>query len=316
MIKLCRQLCLFLFLLAVSACSSGPAPLPYAAEQGELILEQGVESHQQGRYAEALFLFNQAANHFRSIDNQAKLLIALLNLAETAEIIGQQDLAYTTAHSAKDLAEERNLTRQYLRAKLLLARIQFERGHFEHSAKYADELLERAPTDATALHLSALILRTELALKTEPNNLQWLQRLRQQKPTNPLYKAKILRVEAAYLQATNGVTAQEKQERALVIYQQAAYRPGTASVLAELAQNYTLQSAFMQAENAVRRALYIRAWLNDNRRAGELLMQLANIQEQQGNLPRAQHTRAVMAQLESQPTMIRNSGFLNLLDKQ
>src|SRR5690554_160180 len=315
MTKLWRQLSILLLLLTVSACSSSPAPQPYATEQGELILEQGVESHQQGRYSEAVFLFNEAANHFRSIDNQAKLLIALLNLAETAEIIGQQDLAYKTAHTAKDLAEQNNLAGQYFRAKLLLARIQLERGNIEHARKYTDELLAQAPTDEVALRLSALILRAEIALNTEPRDLQWLQRLRQQNPANPLYKAKILRVEAAYLQVTDLAATQEKQEQALRIYQQAAYRPGTANALAELAQTYTLQSAFTHAEDSVRRALYIRAWLNDNRRAGELLMQLANIQEQQGNLPGAQHTRAVMAQLESQPAMIRNSGVLNLLDK-
>lgn len=317
MTNLLRQgVYVFLLLLTLTACRSAPPAQPYAAEQSFMLLEQGVESHQQGRYPEALFLFKEAANHFRSIDNQTKLLLALLNLAETADLIGQQDLAYTTAHTAKDLANATAQPNQYLRAKLLLARIQYERGNVPHALKYANELIADIPPTQTALTFNALVLRAELELETEPTSQQWLAALRQLKLNHPLYQARTLRVEAAYLLATQLAEAKAKQEQALFIYQQAAYRPGTAAALAELAHTYTLQDDFAEAEDAIRRALYIRVWLNDSRRTGLLLAQLANTLERQEKHSKAARARNLAGKLEAQPTLIRSSGFLKSLENE
>ncbi|RUO39373.1 hypothetical protein CWE15_09630 [Aliidiomarina taiwanensis] len=294
-------------------CSKTPPP-PYASEQSNMLLEQGVQAHQQGRYSEAMYLFEQASAHYRSIDNQAALALTLLNFAETAYLVGARERAYRVAHDAADLAKAKEELNLYWRAKLLLARIQFEEDNAPHALEYVEEFLTLYD-NTSPLYLNALILRADIAFQQDANNTLWLEQVQSMPTSNPLYQARVLRLNALYHVAHSPHLAEHELNAAHNIYRRLTFRPGIASTLTQLSELYATQARYDEAKQVGLRALHVRAWLKDDHGARQLLLHLASVSDLQGKQDWAEQARQLAWQLRIEPSQIRNPNFLDALDK-
>lgn len=308
-----RLLALALVVIVIAVGCSKTPQQPYPTEQSNMLLEQGVQAHQQGRYTEAIYLFEQASTHFRSIDHQAELTLALLNLAETAYLVGTQERAYRVAHDAADLAKANEAMNLYWRAKLLLARIQFEQDNAPHALEYVDEFFQ-SHDKASPLYFNALVLRADIAFQQEPSSTHWLEQVHALPINKPLYKARVLRLNALYHAVSSPHLAEQELTAAYDIYQRLAFRPGIASTLTQFSEFYAAQERHKEAKQAGVRALHIRAWLNDVERTRQLLNHLANLSQLEGNQAWVEKARQLAWELKVEPSHIRNPAFLEVLN--
>lgn len=259
--------------LALAGCSSSAPPAePEWPESAPL--ERGLEAYQEGHYQQALRLLARAQHEFKLSDARAGLLVTHLNLAEV--LLRLERPAAAGEHIAEAAALSHELDHQEAGTRVALQRVRqlLLQESYGQAERVLSEYWPAASLQDRAAHngysLAALQLSTQLALAVGdlPAAEQWLEVLEQATEAEPatatgrLHRARYLRLQADYGQATGQAAAEVRagREAALQWYRESEHRPGIGATLAELAYFYQRQGRAEQANDYARRASYIFAW--------------------------------------------------------
>ena len=88
-----RALLIAALLLALAGCGSNKPPPPPAVAAPLDALRLGMQSYDDAQFVAATQLFGKALVHYRSVDDSRGQVIALLNLADVALVLGEHQRA-------------------------------------------------------------------------------------------------------------------------------------------------------------------------------------------------------------------------------
>lgn len=315
-----RASILVVFIMLLSGCSAKPEPVPFSVSQADLLLERGVQLHARGDYHDALFFFSRAANEYRSLDQRARLQQAHQNLAETAFLVAQYDLALQAAKEAKSMAVALQLPAREQRARLALARAlnAFGADDNDYWSRASEELtpllsplgsvnaaLRKPAQQWSSLERSAVLLQAHIEVQQGTSHGPWLARANQAalREAHPTYHARLLRLEAQ----ADPTQRLDKLNEALDIYTKEGFRPGIAASLEAIAADFAdaahQQDGTAQALSYFERALYVRVWLNDAYHIQLNLAALQELHQQLGNAEQAEHYQTLLQRLSTNPAV-------------
>lgn len=270
-------LCLTLIsLTGISACSSGPAekPLAKSITSPALLLDQGVQQYNNNDYQRAISYFEKSLLQYRSIDNQTGITQCSLNLAKSLMAINNDQLAAEYLIKADAIIKKEKLDGLSEHLQLLKSSLAIRETSYEAALQELEPVLNS--TNPTT-QLAALKNRTKIAFIKNDNNKQlWLDKYKTQQLKTPeatkSHQARILRFEAKQARDTDTQTALLKQS--LSISRELANRPAIAATLAQWAAVNMQAENFIDAEEQLLRALFIRHQLGDVKNSLLLLQQL------------------------------------------
>lgn len=283
-----RYLLVAALLTLLAACSSKGDQPPEAQVQADRLLQRGVAAYQQGDYLLATNHFTRALVDFQGFDQRSGQLQAHLNLAETLLQLGRLEAAREQTAIAQHLAAELQKEGAIEQAHWLLARLAWLEKNpeltLQELAYFLPEAARSIAADASGLLLSALALRTQLALELSDDGPAWLaayQAAVEESPSSS-HQLRLRRFQArelwqqGYLQA-----AEDELEAVLDTYRRQVNRPALAATLNELGQMYWQEGQLGRAEDSIKRALRIRLQMHSRLHASQLQDDLKKIREQQ-----------------------------------
>ncbi|MDX1443259.1 MAG: hypothetical protein R3270_05685 [Gammaproteobacteria bacterium] len=302
-IPLVAMLALLLVSL-LSACGSAPPQRPVAETTGERLLREARAAHAADRYQQALLRYTDATEHYRSLDDNRQLALALVSRAEILLLFGESEGAMRTLGELGDALQRFDNTPGLEARRLLLeARLKASMSDGSEAARKAvATLLDRE--DAIGEAARILDCREQLRLG-DGSCVSTLQ------PASRLGKARVLRLRAeAQLNETNIEEALRFNQEALQLYREAHYRPGIASSLQERADILSQSGEAgdrSTARDLLVRALDIRIWLRDRVHAARVTDRLASMEPEGG-------WQALTTQLERErPRWLAIEGMLDIL---
>lgn len=270
----------FLLLLLLAGCASPPPERPPVLVDSERYLHQGVAAFHNDEYRLAADLFQRALHLYQGIDHRRGELLCRLNLAETALAVDNHAAAEGQLAAAAGLVQADPALRP--RLALLRARLALRRGMHAEAGQWLEGLLpgfdgERVTTALDSTTLAVLAVRTRLAFdRGDEDAGLWSRRfsLAVGEGERPLYRARALRFEAAL--APSGQAA-EKLDQALALYKAVPYRPGIAATLEAQAALHMSAERWLEAEDALRRALAVRSVLLNRADTADVLRRLMRV---------------------------------------
>jgi Tfp pilus assembly protein PilF len=291
-----RVLIVLAISLALTACGSRKPPPVEAVAAPLDALRLGMQSYQDHQFIAAQQLFTKAYALYRSVDDARGQVSALINLADTALVLGEHAIA------TRQLAEaERLVTRDGLREfgahlKLLQAQAAFQAGVHAEVRAMLDALLA-LPDAGADITRAARFERARLALETGEDATALLDAARaslRNAEVTP-YRARMLRLDAdAARRAGDAARARVLLDQALELYKLDLYRPGIAATHAELGALAATAGEHDQARDHYERALAIRLWMNDRVHGALTLSALAELETAAGDETRAAKLRDML----------------------
>lgn len=299
-------LLLLVSILLLAGCSSISDTRPEVIRKGEYYLEHGVTAYGNSDYITAADFFSKALAQYRSIDDSHGILLGRINLAETAMATGNTQAVLIQLDKAEEVAQRMNPPRYLDRLKLLRAQVYWREGKSGQVMPLIEPLIpafnskNEPEARPSLITLTALTLRTDIAFanidKDQESARLWLTRLQNSLHKNgdatPLHNARLNRFEAqlAYRDGKQQL-ALHMLDEALKEYRKAAVRPAIAATLTETARLYMSLKQWDNAEERLKRALYIRVWIMDRVGSREALYLLAAIYDETGRSDKAQLSR-------------------------
>jgi tetratricopeptide (TPR) repeat protein len=279
------------FTLALSSCGSNKPPPAEALSAPQDALRMGMQSYQDAQFIAATQLFGKALVQYRSIDDARGQVVALMNLADVALVLGEH------ARAAAHLAEAERLVQRDRLAQFAahLALMKCQQGAQAGDAAGARAQCEAAlgADDATpALEVGARIELAKLAL-AEGQDWQTLRgpvaaavEADGRAPT----RARLMRLDADAARRGGDLDAAYAQlTKALAVYQTALSRPGIAATHEELATVARAQGRPAVAKDHYERALHVRLWMSDRVHGALVLEGLVAVETELGDAARAAH---------------------------
>lgn len=311
-----RQRCWIVLLLSLLlvTCVSSPDDTPRHTARGERLLEQGVASFERDEYRNAITLFDQALQFYQGLDHREGIAQSRINLAESALSVGNLSAAEHYLQQLNTMLEEKGLVGYRIRITLLSSRLEFMRGQYEKAQHTISALLPSfndkqqltQPVDLQMLNIIAS--QTRLAFKLEPQQaVLWTQRFENalQQSNKPLdnFHALLLRFQSDLSHRLgNHQQARQQLEDALTIYRKNAKRPDIADTLQSLAQIYSEQGQYLQAEKLLQRSLNIRILILDRIGTQNTLHELIDISKKLQRTERINVYKQLLGKLEDQDT--------------
>jgi len=279
---------------------------PVSVGPGEQLLAAGVQSFTIGDYTAAMQYFKGALAVGRGVDDDRGVVLAEVNMAETA--LGMGDLSQVRNHllEAQRLVEQRGVEGFASRLEMISANLAIREGRGDVGISILAPYL----TNTNGLHgnndysdeyrLAALISRTELAFTDddEENDQYWVALYRQvfadSAISNISYKARLLRFEARLAHL-----AQKRMERdkflaqAMKIYREGLTRPGLAALLVEWGRYLAEDEDRNGARDLFNRAFFVRVQMRDRYGCEQVLSLLEALDAADGEDvgPRLEETR-------------------------
>lgn len=299
-------LLLSLLFLHLIGCTSVSDMRPEVVRKGEYYLEHGVDAYANSDYVTATDFFQKALAQYRSIDDTHGVLLARINLAETAMATGNSQAVLNQLDAAEEVAQRSSADTYHKRLQLLRAQVYWRERDSKRVLTLIEPLLpqfdEKGKPEERPdlLSLTAVILRTDIAFskieEDHENAIRWTRRLeaclRSNDDTTPLHNARLNRFKALLAYRDGHVNrALEMLDQALVEYRQAAVRPAIAATLTETARLYMSMKKWPEAEERLRRALYVRVWILDRVGSREVLYLLAAVYDETDNREKAELSR-------------------------
>lgn len=277
----------------LAGCGSNKPPPPAAVAAPLDALRLGMQSYDDAQFVAATQLFGKALVHYRSTDDTRGQVIALMNLADVALVLGEH------ARATEHLAEaERLVQRDMLKgfeAQLPLLQCQaLAQAGDAAGAKARCEAVLALPEIGPKVALSA---RFELAkLDTaEWSTLRPALAKAVDADGRPNSQARLLRLDAEAARRAGAFDdAYAKLSAALAIYQAGLYRPGIAAAHEEMAVVARAQERDPVARDHYRRALTIRFYMSDRVHGAAALEGLMTLEESVGDLERADKLRDML----------------------
>jgi len=270
-------LCIFL----ASCVSEGDMrPIPYL--KSEDLLKQGLAAYQQDDFIQASEKFTDAFVLYQSFANTKGMLLAQLNLIETA--LAVDDFAQVTTRLASlDRAELEPAFAHKL--ALLEIKLAYQQQNYPLALQKLQPLLikisPQLPTTDTALTLWAMQAQLQLLIQPQlPSTglALFQQGLSQLVTPSPYYEALLKRLLAQVaLNQQDYATAHTVLSQALAYYQAQANRRAIANCFEDLAGIAAAQQQPQLQKQYLTKALAIWAWLKNEYKRQFLQSQLERL---------------------------------------
>ena len=272
---------LLITVFSLNACTSTPDIRPHAVIQSEKIMQQGLKAYQQDRYLQAINSFNKALVLYQSIDQQNGILLARINLIESALAISRFDLAEQNFA----LLGNTEFLQPGLNSKIILLKAHnfFLQERYHEAQQTLDPLLPQLPDiydKPSPKQINLLLTKTIFAIfALSADADSWFKQLDtvivENSNINIKQKALFKRLSAHIaLQKNNKEQAINLMQQAIDLYKSSANRRAIATCLQEIAQFYYTMQNITAANDSLNRALLIRKWLNDTYKTKALIQQL------------------------------------------
>ena len=275
---------LIILLLSLNACARRQDIRPQPIIQSEQIMQQGLKFYRQDSYIQAIQTFNKALLLYQSFDDQNGILLAKINLIESALAISLFDLAKQTL----DSLPSRMLLDESLKNKVLLltAHSFFLQENYEQALKTIQPLLSQLPEINTPLsrkQINLLLTQTKFAIFAQSAEAsQWFEKLNKVILDNSqltISQQALFKRLAAHiaLQKEQHQQAIALMQQSINLYKTKANRRAIATCLEEMAQIYLAKNNYPAARERLTRALAIRQWLKDQYRSTDLINKLKRL---------------------------------------
>lgn len=275
--------------LALVGCGSKKPPPVAAIGAPQDALRMGMQSYDDAQFIAATQLFAKALTHYRSIDDARGQVVALMDLADVALVLGEHARAAVHLEEAERVVQRDRLGQFATHLALMKCQQRAQAGDAAGARVQCEAALGAA--DATpALVVGARIELAKLALT---DGQDWSALRKQvvaavEDDGRPGSRARLLRLDAdAARRAGQQDEAYATLTRALAIYQTALSRPGIAASHEELAVVARAQGKPAIARDHYQRALHIRLWMSDRVHGATVLEGLIAVEAELGNAERA-----------------------------
>ncbi len=255
-----------LLALLLTACGSRPTRQPAVVLDSENDMALGMRAYQDNNYTQARNYFARALAQYRSVDQRAGELNALIDLADSALGQGEYLAARDYLGEADKFAANGSFTALRPHIELLTAYADMQAGDTQLAAAQLDALLND-PTTPADIRQAALFAHTQTAFDLKSADATaWLGKLGAALGKNPdaLSAARYQRLQA--MAARNNGDLQQATAlytKALNAYRAVYYRPGIAATLEEWADLSMQQKNWNTAKNQLQRALDVRLSMYD-----------------------------------------------------
>jgi len=289
-------LALLLVAALAAGCGSRKPPPPEAVAVPLDALRMGMQSYQDDQYVAAAQLFAKALAHFRSVDDSRGQVIALMDLADVALVLGEHARAAHHLAEAERLVQRDRLPGFGAQLQLMLCQTAAQAGDAVGAEARCGAVLALAEVDPRV----ALAARFELAKLALTRAAGWeaaraaLAEALDADP-RPTTRARLLRLDADAARRTGDLAgAYAALTKALAIYQAELYRPGIAASHEELAAVAQAEGKLEIARDHYERALTVRMWMLDRVHGASALAGLASVEEARGATARATELRELL----------------------
>jgi hypothetical protein len=289
-----------LLALLLAGCGSNKPPPPEAVAAPLDALRLGMQSYDDAQFVAATQLFGKALVHYRSVDDSRGQVIALLNLADVALVLGEHARALSHLEEAERIVERDALKGFAAQLPLLQCQAMAQAGDAT-GAKARCEAVLALPDLGPKFALSARLELAKLAMAADGASAETWSALRPPlakavaDDERPNSQARLLRLDAdAARRAGAFDDAYAKLSAALAIYQAGLYRPGIAATHEELALVARAQERDAVARDHYQRALTIRFFMSDRVHGAAAIEGLMTLEESVGDLERAEKLRDML----------------------
>lgn len=286
----------------LAACVSSPDDTqPDNISSAEKTQTSGVNRYDAHDYEAAYGLFKKALHQYRTIDNPAGIVTSSINIARTLYASRQIQVASEWVQKAQQLNQlyqPENHLQLDKHISLLTAAIHIENDQIDKAKKQLENVISNKSD--SAIKLSALQLRTQIAFNQNQNQLAWLQKYRDainQNPQSTHHHARAARFSAQLEQDEH--KRQSLYGQALNLYRDIAHQPGIASTLYEWADSDIKHNTTNGVENKLTRALYIRLQLKDRHSSSDTLKALQSYYARAGKATHEKNAKYWRKQLNS-----------------
>jgi tetratricopeptide (TPR) repeat protein len=294
-----RALLLVLLVVLAAGCGSRKPPPPPAVAAPLDALRLGLQSYQDSQYVAASQLFAKALANYRSVDDSRGQVIALMNLADVALVLGEHERALQQLAEAERLVQRDRLAGFGAQLQLMTCQAAAQAGDAPTATARCEAVLALEDADPRI----ALAARFELAKLAQAAGGDWrAQRARLEDDLDddprPTTRARLLRLDAGAARAAGDLDgAYAELTKALAIYQAELYRPGIAASHEELGAVARAQGRLDVARDHLDRALTVRMWMLDRVHGASALAALAEVEEARGATERAARLRELLEYL-------------------
>lgn len=301
----CRRttfICIIL-LLCVACGSRTPQKLAEPLQTAADYEVRAVNAHRAGEYALADRYFNVARELYLMLDRRHEHARTLVNLTQNALIINELSGANDYLIALDVQIRYAELLEYEPRLKLLQSEYLIRTDHYSEAVHILNELLADTMTPEH-LRSPALINRAVAAFNLDAADArQWLSRAEAAaEKSNPLQKARLLRLRGQLAQTHDAATAEGFFSEALRIYREARFPPGIAACLAELSGLEQARNNPAAAAALLQRALAIRLEMQDRHTTEKLLLNLRKLAQAEGNTAAANNYQAQLERLRESHT--------------
>ena len=267
---------LWLTILALFACSAGPAEKPQAVSFSSptKLLNNGVHHYNNNNYPKAIDDFEKALLQYRSIDNQQGIANSCLNLAKTYMAINNNQTASEYLLIASRIIKQASLNELNDHLHLLNSSLAINKTLYDSALQELQPVLN---SENSTAQLAALKNRNRIAfIRNDDDKQQWLEKYKTQQQKHPentsSHLARILRFEAEL--SENEKDKIELLTQSLAISRSLADRTAIAANLTQWASIDIDTKRYLEAEDKYSRALFIRHQLGDVKNSLMILQQL------------------------------------------
>ena len=280
--------------LSLAGCGSNKPPPAEAVSAPQDALRMGMQSYEDAQFIAATQLFGKALVQYRSIDDARGQVVALMDLADVALVLGEHARARAHLEEASRIVQRDRLAQFATHLALLECQRAAQAGDAATARAQCEAAL--AAGDATpALTAGARIELAKLAIGDgQASTSEAWAALRGPvaaavaEDGRPGTRARLLRLDAdAARRAGRLDEAYAQLQKALAIYQTALSRPGIAASHEELAAVARAQGQPAVAADHYERALHVRLWMSDRVHGAQVLEGLAAVETERGDAARA-----------------------------
>jgi predicted small lipoprotein YifL len=289
---------LLAFLLA--GCGSNKPPPPEAVAAPLDALRLGLQSYDDAQFVAATQLFGKALVQYRSVDDSRGQVIALLNLADVALVLGEHARAGAHLAEAARIVERDRLPGFGAQLSLMQCQALAQAGDAAAAKPRCDAVLALPDLNAKVA-LGAQLELAKLSMAAEGAAAETWAALRPPlakavaADERPNSQARLLRLDADAARRAGALDdAYAKLGAALAIYQAGLYRPGIAATHEEMAVVARAQERDAAARDHYQRAMTIRFYMSDRVHGAEVLEGLLVLEESVGDLERAEKLREML----------------------
>jgi len=285
-----------LLALALGACGANKPPPAEAVSAPQDALRMGLQSYEDAQFVAATQLFAKALTHYRSIDDARGQVVALLDLADVALVLGEHARAAAHLAEAERIVQRDRLASFAPHLALLKCQQRAQAGDAADARAQCEAALATADPPPTLVAAA----RIELAKLALAEGQDWAAlRPAVAKAVDADGRAttrgRLLRLDADALRAKGDVDGAYAQLlKALAVYQAALSRPGIAATHEALATVARAQGRPNAAKDHLERALHIRLWMSDRVRGAEVLAALAAVEAERGDAARAARVQELL----------------------